>query len=86
LQYLNIQIANFVKPHILEFDDFERYKNNIVLFNANLCKHYNEVNKTGKPIMSIDFRILHLNYKPENDGFSHTSNKKFVDGEYYNFV
>ena len=36
--------------------------------------------------MSMDFRILLLNYKPHNDGFSHTSNKKFVDGEYYNLV
>ena len=70
-------------PTFNEFTKIEADENSIVSFNANLCRHYNEVNKTGKTRMSMDFRILPLNYKPQDDGFSHTSNKKFVDGGYY---
>jgi hypothetical protein len=73
-------------PTMNEFMKIEADENNIVSFNANLCKHYNEVNKTGKTRMSMDFRVLPLNYKPGYDGVSHTSNKKFADGEYYNLV
>tara|TARA_B100000795_G_C22800549_1_gene441671 strand:+ start:231 stop:929 length:699 start_codon:yes stop_codon:yes gene_type:complete len=73
-------------PTMDEFMKIEASENNIVSFNANLCKHYNEVNKTGKTRMSMDFRVLPLNYKPKYDGISHTSNKKFADGEYYNLV
>jgi hypothetical protein len=73
-------------PTLNKFVKIEADENNIVSFNANLCKHYNEVNDTGKTRMSMDFRILPLNYKPEYDGFSHTSNKKFIDGGYYNLV
>ena len=73
-------------PTMNEFMKIEADENNIVSFNANLCKHYNEVNKTGKTRMSMDFRVLPLNYKTGYDGVSHTSNKKFTNGEYYNFV
>ena len=70
-------------PELNEFTKIEADENNIVSFNANLCKHYNEINDTGKTRMSMDFRILPLNYIPKEDVFSHTSNKKFVDGGYY---
>ena len=73
-------------PTFNEFTKIEADENSIVSFNANLCRHYNEVNKTGKTRMSMDFRILPLNYKPQDDGFSHTSNKKFVDGGYYKLL
>ena len=73
-------------PRMNDYIKIEAEENSIVSFNANLCEHYNEVNKTDKTRMSMDFRILPLNYKPEDDGFSHTSNKKFVNGEYYNLV
>tara|TARA_B100001540_G_scaffold316837_1_gene347785 strand:- start:4950 stop:5651 length:702 start_codon:yes stop_codon:yes gene_type:complete len=73
-------------PRMNDYIKIEAEENNIVSFNANLCVHYNEVNTTGKTRMSMDFRILPLNYKPQDDGFSHTSNKKFVDGGYYKLV
>ena len=56
-------------------------------FNANLCTHYNKINKTNKTRVSMDFRILPLNYYNENDEKSSAStNKKYVDGDYYKMM
>lgn len=73
-------------PRMKEYVKIESEENNIISFNANLCEHYNEINDTEKTRMSMDFRILPLNYLPKNDVRSHTSNMKFVDGGYYNLI
>jgi hypothetical protein len=73
-------------PRMNDYIKIEAEENNIVSFNANLCEHYNEVNTTGKTRMSMDFRVLPLEYLPKKDIYSHTSNMKFVDGGYYNLV
>lgn len=73
-------------PRINKYIKIEANENSIVSFNANLCIHYNEINTTGKTRMSMDFRVLPLEYLPEKDSSSHTSNMKFVDGGYYKLV
>ena len=60
--------------------------NNNICFNANLCMHYNEINETGKSRMSMDYRILPMEYVPKEDVFSHSTRQKFVDGGYYKLV
>ena len=60
--------------------------NNNICFNANLCMHYNEINDTGKSRMSMDYRILPMEYVPKEDVFSHSTRQKFVDGGYYKLV
>ena len=60
--------------------------NNNICFNGNLCMHYNEINDTGKSRMSMDYRILPLEYKPKEDVYSHSTNQKFVDGGYYKLI
>ena len=57
--------------------------NNNICFNGNLCMHYNEINDTGKSRISMDYRILPIEYFPKEDFFSHTTKKKFIDGGYY---
>ena len=56
-------------------------------FNANLCTHYNKINKTGKTRVSMDFRILPLSYynKAETKQ-SATTNMKYVEGGYYKLL
>ena len=34
----------------------------------------------------MDYRILPMNYVPNIESFSHSTNKKFIDGEYYKLV
>lgn len=60
--------------------------NNNISFNANQNLHYNELNKTGKTRMSMDYRILPMNYIPKKETSSHSTNTKFVDGEYYKYI
>ena len=45
-----------------------------------------EINDTGKSRMSMDYRILPLEYAPKEDVYSHSTNQKFVDGGYYKLV
>ena len=53
-------------------------------FNANLCTHYNKINKTGKTRVSMDFRILPLSYYNKSEiKKSATKNMKYVEGGYY---
>ena len=71
-------------PRMNSFISIKQKKNSISSFNANLCMHYNKLNKTGKTRMSMDFRILPLNYYNEKKVLSsHSTNKKFIDGDYY---
>ena len=73
-------------PRMNDYIKIEAEENSIVSFNANLCEHYNEVNITGKTRMSMDFRVLPLEYLPKKNIYSHTSNMKFVDGGYYKLI
>ena len=62
-------------------------ENNNISFNGNQCLHYNELNKTGKTRISMDYRILPVNYYLENNKtLSYSSKTKFVENEYYDFV
>lgn len=62
-------------------------ENNIMSFNGNQCRHYNDINKTGKTRVSMDFRVLPLNYfNPDNVKNSYSSSRKFSDGGYYTLV
>lgn len=60
--------------------------NNNISFNANQNLHYNEINITGKTRLSMDYRILPINYIPKQETSSHSTNTKFIDGEYYKYV
>ena len=56
-------------------------------FNANLCMHYNKINKTGKTRVSMDFRILPLSYYNKTESKqSVTTNMKYVEGGYYKLL
>jgi hypothetical protein len=53
-------------------------------FNANLCSHFNKINKTNKTRVSMDFRILPLNYYDKyNSKQSVTTKMKYTDDSYY---
>jgi len=74
-------------PRMKEFIPIEQKENSITSFNANLCMHYNKLNETGKTRMSMDFRVLPLNYYDKEKVLSsHSTNQKFVDGGYYNLI
>jgi hypothetical protein len=74
-------------PRMKEFIPIEQKENSISSFNANLCMHYNKLNKTGKTRMSMDFRVLPLNYYDKEKVLSsHSTKQKFVDGGYYNLI
>lgn len=60
--------------------------NNNICFNGNQCLHYNELNKTKKTRMSMDYRLLPLNYLPDIESSSVSTKTKFKDGEYYSFI
>ena len=56
-------------------------------FNANLCTHYNKINKTGKTRISMDFRILPINcYNSSEAKSTFTRNMKYIDGGYYRMM
>lgn len=73
-------------PRSEQYIPIEMKANNNCSFNANLCMHYNKLNQTNKSRISMDYRILPMNYVPNIESFSHSTNKKFIDGEYYNLV
>lgn len=73
-------------PRSKDFVKMELNANDTISFNGNLCMHYNELNTTGKTRMSMDYRILPVNYYPKEDCYSHSTKKKFVDGGYYKFM
>lgn len=74
-------------PQSEEYIKIEQKENTITSFNANQCYHYNELNKTGKTRMSMDFRLLPLNYYDKEKVLSsHSTNQKFVDGGYYKLI
>ena len=53
-------------------------------FGGNTYIHFNKLNKTGNSRVSFDFRIMPLNYYDSNtDLKSVTTNKKYVEGDYY---
>jgi len=60
--------------------------NDNISFNGNQCNHYNELNKTGKTRISMDYRILPMQYIPKEESFSHSTNTKFIDGQYYKYI
>lgn len=68
-----------------DFVPMEMEANNIICFNGNQNLHFNNVNKTGKTRMSMDFRVLPMNYIPEQETSSHSTNTKFADGGYYKY-
>ena len=69
-----------------DFIPIELHANNHISFNGNQNLHYNKLNDTGKTRMSMDYRILPMNYLPEQETSSHSTNTKFVDGGYYKYV
>lgn len=74
-------------PRMEEYVPIIMKENQVCSFNANLCNHYNKLNKTGKTRMSMDFRILPLNYYNENNVKTSCSiNTKFCDGGYYKLI
>ena len=74
-------------PRMNEFIPIEQKENSISSFNGNLCMHYNKLNETGKTRISMDFRVLPLNYyNKEKVLLSHSTKQKFVDGGYYKLV
>mgnify|MGYP003644835820 FL=1 len=73
-------------PRTSNFLPINLIENNNICFNGNLCMHYNEINETGKSRMSMDYRILPLEYMPKIDIFSHSTKQKFVDGGYYKLI
>lgn len=66
-----------------DFIPMEINANNNISFNANQNVHFNKLNKTNKTRMSMDYRILPLNYIPKQETYSHSTKTKFVDGDYY---
>lgn len=74
-------------PRMKDFIPIEQKENSITSFNANLCMHYNKLNETGKTRMSMDFRVLPLNYYDKEKVLSsHSTKQKFVDGGYYKLI
>lgn len=74
-------------PRMKDFIPIEQKENSISSFNANLCMHYNKLNETGKTRMSMDFRVLPLNYYDKEKVLSsHSTKQKFVDGGYYKLI
>ncbi len=56
----------------------------LISFNGNKLAHGNKMNETGKPRLSLDFRILPmLFYKEHEAKQSLTTKNKFAIGEYY---
>lgn len=60
--------------------------NNNISFNGNQNLHYNKINETGKTRMSMDYRILPMNYIPEHETSSHSTDTKFINGCYYKYM
>ncbi len=57
----------------------------LLAFNGNELTHGNEINKTGKTRVSMDFRILPISMYDESvNSESVTRKTKFIQGEYYN--
>ncbi len=79
----SIFIESFPKSN--EFVKISASANNNISFNANQCIHYNELNITGKTRMSMDYRILPIEFIPNQETFSHSTKTKFVNGEYYKY-
>jgi len=55
-----------------------------MLWNGNMCRHYNKVNTSNKTRVSFDFRIISSAfYDPNYPHVTATTTKRFVVGEYY---
>ena len=55
-----------------------------ICMNGNICSHFNKINETNYSRLSLDFRILPLNYYNEKMNLcSITTNTKFIEGYYY---
>lgn len=72
-------------PRMNEYVNMEMQENNIISFNGNLCMHYNKKNETNKSRVSMDFRVLPVEYLPKEVAYSHSAKKKFIDGDYYKY-
>ena len=71
-------------PLIDEYEQITLNAGETICFNGNKCKHHNKINETGKTRVSWDFRVLPLNYYKENNGgTSASTNKKYIEGSYY---
>uniref|UniRef100_A0AB39JCC8 Fe2OG dioxygenase domain-containing protein n=1 Tax=Florenciella sp. virus SA2 TaxID=3240092 RepID=A0AB39JCC8_9VIRU len=74
-------------PRLNEYKKIILNAGETICFNGNLCNHNNEINKTGKTRVSLDFRILPLNYYETNyNKCSATTNTKYIEGGYYKKV
>lgn len=74
-------------PRSEEYVPLELKAGECVSFNANLCSHYNKINNTDKTRVSMDFRVLPLNYYNESDTKkSTTTNNFYKDGGYYTMI
>lgn len=72
-------------PRKEDYKSMELKSGEVFCFNGNVCHHYNQINKTGVTRVSMDFRILPKEYmENSNNRISVTTNKKFIDGSYYN--
>lgn len=74
-------------PRLEEYEPIQLKAGECICFNGNKASHHNKINKTGKTRVSWDFRVLPLNYYNEHtDLQSVTTNKKYIEGGYYNRV
>jgi hypothetical protein len=72
-------------PRMNEYVNLKLDENNIISFNGNLCMHYNNTNETNKTRVSMDFRILPVEHLPKDVSCSHSTKRKFTDGDYYKY-
>jgi len=74
-------------PRFNKYISMNLKENKLMSFNANLCMHYNKINETKNTRMSMDFRVLPLNYYDIDKALSSRSTKqKFIDGGYYKLM
>jgi hypothetical protein len=66
-----------------DFFPVKLQKGEFMSFYGNKCRHYNQLNTTGKTRISIDFRVIpYSQFKDTNASAVH-SKRKFTIGEYF---
>lgn len=71
-------------PGLGDFHPVLIQPNQALLWNGNMCRHYNKKNDLRKTRVSFDFRVMSLEYYDKNyQKTTATMKQKFVVGEYY---
>ena len=71
-------------PRLEQYETLDLKAGECISFNGNKCTHFNEINQTGKTRLSLDFRILPLNYFDASyEVCSATKQSKFDETGYY---